>query len=229
MTNKSNTITIKFFASIREKINNDSVTLSMLPGTSIQDIIFRISEEFGIEKLVLKSCLYALNGEYVDITEKIKNGDEIAVIPPVSGGLETNGIIAKISTSILYDDEAMRFVSSNQDGAVLLFKGLTRNINNGRDVSKLEYEAYSPMAEQKMIEILTEAKKRWDISKCYVIHRVGSLQIGDVSMILCISSKHREDAFQASQFFIDKLKKTVPIWKKEFYTDGYEWLGYSPG
>ena len=93
----------------------------------------------------------------------------------------------KISTSILYDDEAMRFVSSNQDGAIVLFKGITRNINNGRDVSKLEYEAYSPMAEQKMIEILTEAKKRWDISKCYVIHRVGSLQIGDVSMILCIS------------------------------------------
>ena len=89
MTNKNNTITIKFFASIREKINSDSVTWSAVPETSIRDIIFRISEEFGIEELVLKSCLYALNGEYVDITEKIKNGDEIAVIPPVSGGLDS--------------------------------------------------------------------------------------------------------------------------------------------
>ena len=131
----------------------------------------------------------------------------------------------EITQSVLSDKSAVEFVSTNENGAIVLFQGVTRKNNMGRTVLKLDYEAYTPMAEKKMLEILLEAKRKWNISKCYVSHRIGTLYIGDVSMILCISSKHRKEAFEASQYFIDKLKEIVPIWKKEYFTDGYEWIG----
>ena len=135
----------------------------------------------------------------------------------------------EITHSVLSDKPAVEFVSTNENGAIVLFQGVTRINNMGRTVLKLHYEAHTPMAEKKMLEILLEAKRKWNISKCYVSHRIGTLYIGDVSMILCISSKHRKDAFEASQYFIDKLKEIVPIWKKEYFTDGYEWIGQSTG
>ena len=135
----------------------------------------------------------------------------------------------EITQSVLSDKSAVEFVSTNENGAIVLFQGVTRKNNMGRTVLKLDYEAYTPMAEKKMLEILLEAKRKWNISKCYVSHRIGTLYIGDVSMILCISSKHRKEAFEASQYFIDKLKEIVPIWKKEYFTDGYEWIGQSTG
>ena len=135
----------------------------------------------------------------------------------------------EITQSVLSDKSAVEFVSTNENGAIVLFQGVTRKNNMGRTVLKLDYEAYTPMAEKKMLEILLEAKRKWNISKCYVSHRIGTLYIGDVSMILCISSKHRKEAFEASQYFIDKLKEIVPIGKKEYFTDGYEWIGQSTG
>ena len=135
----------------------------------------------------------------------------------------------EITQSVLSDKSAVEFVSTNENGAIVLFQGVTRKNNMGRTVLKLDYEAYTPMAEKKMLEILLEAKRKWNISKCYVSHRIGTLYIGDVSMILCISSKHRKEAFEASQYFIDKLKEIVPIWKKEYFTDGYECIGQSTG
>ena len=135
----------------------------------------------------------------------------------------------EITQSVLSDKSAVEFVSTNENGAIVLFQCVTRKNNMGRTVSKLNYEAYTPMAEKKMLEILLEAKRKWNISKGYVSHRIGTLYIGDVSMILCISSKHRKEAFEASQYFIDKLKEIVPIWKKEYFTDGYEWIGQSTG
>ena len=135
----------------------------------------------------------------------------------------------EITQSVLSDKSAVEFVSTNENGAIVLFQGVTRKNNMGRTVLKLDYEAYTPMAEKKMLEILLEAKRKWNISKCYVSHRIGTLYIGDVSMILCISSKHRKEAFEASQYFIDKLKEIVPIWKKEYFPDGYEWIGQSTG
>ena len=135
----------------------------------------------------------------------------------------------EITQSVLSDKSAVEFVSTNENGAIVLFQGVTRKNNMGRTVLKLDYEAYTPMAEKKMLEIFLEAKRKWNISKCYVSHRIGTLYIGDVCMILCIYSKHRKEAFEASQYFIDKLKEIVPIWKKEYFTDGYEWIGQSPG
>ena len=135
----------------------------------------------------------------------------------------------EITQSVLSDKSAVEFVYTNENGAIVLFQGVTRKNNMGRTVLKLDYEAYTPMAEKKMLEILLEAKRKWNISKCYVSHRIGTLYIGDVSMILCICSKHRKEAFEASQYFIDKLKEIVPIWKKEYFTDGYEWIGQSTG
>jgi molybdopterin synthase catalytic subunit len=176
--------------------------------------------------------MYAVNGEYVDFNKLLVDGDEIAVIPPVSGGSfdysDNDFIRVKITEDKIDEKELLRFVKSEEDGAVLTFSGVTRNINKGKEVIKLEYQVYGPMAEKKMSEILNEARLKWDISRCFVVHRVGTVLVGETSMVLCLASKHRSEAFLAAQYFVERLKKIVPIWKKEFYLDGEEWIGETP-
>ena len=116
-------------------------------------------------------------------------------------------------------------VRSDRDGCVVTFLGVTRDHNDGRRVLHLEYEAYRPMAERKMAEVIGEMKARWDIGSVAVAHRVGRVDIGEASMVLAVSAPHRGSAFEAAQHFVDQLKKVVPIWKKEFFEGGEVWIG----
>ena len=116
-------------------------------------------------------------------------------------------------------------VRSDRDGCVVTFLGVTRDHNDGRRVLHLEYEAYRPMAERKMTEVIGEMKARWDIGSVAVAHRVGRVDIGEASMVLAVSAPHRGPAFEAAQYFVDQLKKVVPIWKKEFFEGGEVWIG----
>ena len=176
--------------------------------------------------------MYAVNGEYVDLNHLLIDGDEIAVIPPVSGGSfgysDNDFIRIRITEEKIDEQELIRFVKSEEDGAVVTFSGVTRSINKGKEVRKLEYQAHGPMAERKMCEILVEVRLKWDISRCFVVHRVGTVLVGETSMVLCLASKHRSEAFLAAQYFVERLKTIVPIWKKEFYLDGEEWIGETP-
>ncbi|CAN5676825.1 molybdenum cofactor biosynthesis protein MoaE [soil metagenome] len=115
--------------------------------------------------------------------------------------------------------------ASPSDGAVLLFLGVVRNQNQGREVGHLDYEAYEPMARSVLEQILDEASGKWGIGETQVVHRVGRLQIGDASVAIIVAAPHRGDAYSASRYIIDELKKRVPIWKREGYQDGdSEWL-----
>jgi molybdopterin synthase catalytic subunit len=114
-------------------------------------------------------------------------------------------------------------------GAVTLFLGTTRNHHEGREVCRLAYEAYSGMAEKELEKIARTVQKRWGISKVAIVHRVGSVEIGEPSVGIAVSSAHRKEAFAACRYAIDTLKKTVPIWKKEFYRDGEVWIGSQDG
>lgn len=116
--------------------------------------------------------------------------------------------------------------ASPGDGAVLLFLGVVRNHNEGREVGYLEYEAFAPMAERVIAQIVDEARGKWGVGAMRVVHRVGKLEIGDVSVAIVVGSPHRGDAYSASRYIIEELKKRVPIWKREGYLDGQrEWLG----
>ncbi len=120
----------------------------------------------------------------------------------------------------------LRDVARPEDGAVLLFLGVVRNHNEGREVSHLDYEAFVPMAESTLGEIVQEAEARWDTGAIYVVHRYGRLEIGDASVAIAVAAPHRGDAYAASRYVIEELKRRVPIWKKEGYATGEtEWLG----
>jgi molybdopterin synthase catalytic subunit len=126
-------------------------------------------------------------------------------------------------------DELLSAVADPKAGAVVVFIGTTRDHNDGREVQRLEYEAYAGMAESELAKIADEARARWNIARIAVVHRTGVVPIGMASVVIAVSSAHRSDAFAAARFTIDRLKEVVPIWKKEFFTGGAVWIGDQAG
>ena len=134
-----------------------------------------------------------------------------------------------ITTEPLDPEALTRAVRRDTNGGVVTFLGVTRRYTEGKEVRYLEYEAYLPMAEAKLKEIAQEVQERWGIEDVAIGHRIGHLEIGEISLVVAVASPHREKAFQASQYAVDRLKQTVPIWKKEVFVDGEVWVGAQEG
>jgi molybdopterin synthase catalytic subunit len=163
--------------------------------------------------------LYAVNKEYADADRELADGDEVAIIPPVSGGS------FRLSADALSLDAAVDEVRDDRAGAIATFVGTTRVESRGRTVHHLEYEAYEGMAENVMAEIAESLKARYDLCDVAIHHRVGRVEIGDPSVVIAVSAPHRQDALAACKDAIDTLKEQVPLWKKEVYEGGEEWIG----
>jgi MoaE-MoaD fusion protein len=166
-----------------------------------------------------KGLLYAVNKSYADVDRPLADGDEVALIPPVSGGT------FRIQTGPLSLDEVVDEVRSDQAGAIATFVGTTRVHSRGRTVLHLDYEAYEEMAEQVMSELAVELKTRYDVCEIAIHHRAGRVEIGEASVVIAVSAPHRQDALAACKDAIDTLKERVPLWKKEVYEGGEEWIG----
>jgi molybdopterin synthase catalytic subunit/molybdopterin converting factor small subunit len=163
--------------------------------------------------------LYAVNKEYAQRERELADGDEVALIPPVSGGS------FRLSEEPLSLDAVVEEVRSDEAGAIATFIGTTRVHSRGRTVERLEYEAYAGMAEKVMAEIADELKSRYDVREIAIHHRTGAVDIGDASVVVAVSAPHRQDALAACRDAIDTLKEQVPLWKKEIYEGGEEWIG----
>ena len=167
------------------------------------------------------SLLFAVNQQIADRAACLHEGDEVAFMPPVSGG--SNDDIYRITREKIPTEELAKSLKRAADGAVVAFEGIVREQSHGRKTLYLEYEAYDAMAVRKMEEIGDEAKRKFEIHNVGIIHRVGKLEIGETSVAIVVTAAHRRPAFEACHYAINRLKQTVPIWKKEYFEDGGVW------
>lgn len=222
-----NSFTIKLFATLRERAHTAELTREFPDGTTVADIWRQLVIEFPELGGHRDSVGFAVNQEYVEADFKPRKGDEIAFIPPVSGGAGTPPYVGKITIGHNRIDVAAleREVSDASAGAIVSFTGTTRRDNAGRVVLRLEYEAYEPMALSEMRKLAVEAGARWKITRIAIAHRIGVVEIGETSVAIAVSAPHRAEAFEACRFAIDRLKEIVPIWKKSISKAAKSGLG----
>jgi molybdopterin synthase catalytic subunit len=205
-------VTVKLFAGLRE--------LAGYPERELDDVA-RVRDVWPALGLGDEppGLLYAVNRQYADPEQELADGDEVALIPPVSGGAFrlTEGPVNLTAVVVAVVDE--------RAGAIATFLGTVRAQSRGREVIALEYEAYAEMAEDVMGQIAAEVDERYDLCKVAITHRLGRVEVGETSVAIAVSAPHRQDALSACADAIEALKARVPLWKKELYEGGEEWIG----
>jgi MoaE-MoaD fusion protein len=207
-------VVVRLFAGLRERAGTNRRGLDLDDGATVEDVWPAL--DLGDEPAGL---LYAVNRTYADRGQTLSEGDEVALIPPVSGGAFrlTHGPVNLTSVVVEVVDE--------QAGAIATFLGTVRARSRERDVIALEYEAYEEMAEDVMAEIADDVQDRYELCKVAMAHRLGRVEVGETSVAIAVSAPHRQDALAACADAIEALKSKVPLWKKELYEGGEEWIG----
>ena len=205
-------IRVRLFAGLREQAGWSERELDGIGRVSDVWPALRLGDEPA-------GLLYAVNREYAEPERELADGDEVALIPPVSGGA------FRVTEEPLSLEAVAAEVADERAGAVATFTGTVRRQSRGREVTRLEYEAYAEMAEEVMAKLAAELEQRYELCAVAIHHRVGVLGIGEASVLIAVSAPHRQDALAACTDAIDALKETVPLWKKEIYEGGEEWLG----
>ena len=223
-------IRVLFFGVLKELIGRSFETVEVPVGARLDDLLARYIQRFTRLQELLPSLALSVNQEYSRGDRLLHEGDEVALLPPVSGGSEDSPrshririVCEPISTQAVLDSLKMP-----EDGAAVVFEGVVRNQTRGRRTLYLDYEAYEPMAIKQMEELAAEARQRFAIRDLAIVHRLGRLEIGEISVLIVVAAAHRGPAFDACRFLIDTLKKTVPIWKKEYFEDGAVWADGEP-
>jgi molybdopterin synthase catalytic subunit/molybdopterin converting factor small subunit len=203
---------VRLFAGLRERAGWSRRELEGLERVADVWPALELGDEPG-------GLLYAVNREYAEPGQELRDGDEVALIPPVSGGA------FRVTEERLSLDAAIAEVADERAGGIATFTGTVRRQSRGREVLYLEYEAYAEMAEDVIAQLAAELDETHDLCGISIHHRVGRVEIGEPSVVIAVSAPHRQDALAACRQAIDRLKETVPLWKKEVYEGGEEWLG----
>jgi molybdopterin synthase catalytic subunit len=227
-------ITIKFFARLRELVGASVLERDVAENTTIAGLIDNLQTEFPQLTRVIPRTAIALNQEFVEPQTSLREGDEVAFFPPVSGGTDAANVPDADASGnkfvVTFDpislDEVATSVVKPETGAVAVFAGIVRNVSGGKAVEHLEYEAYEAMAVAKLRQVASEARQKWpDIVDMAIVQRIGHLEVGENAVIVAVSSPHRGDGcFEACAYAINRLKEIVPIWKKEIGPNGVEWI-----
>lgn len=216
-------IHIKLFGSLREEVGSRDLEIGLEAGSRVSQLRALMCERYEVFARLENRLAVSINLEICDTDATLQDGDEVAFLPPVSGGSE--GVkLCTISDQPLDEAEVVERVSGPDAGGIVTFVGNVRNRARGHSIQFLEYEAYPAMAEREMEKIVQEAAERWPGTRVAIAHRTGHLEIGEAAVVVVAVAPHRGEAFDACRFAIDTLKVTVPIWKKEVATDGEYWV-----
>jgi MoaE-MoaD fusion protein len=232
-------VRVLFFGMLKDFVGKDSETLTLPASATLEDVLHHYSEANSQLRHFLPSIAISVNQEYAGRTTRLMQGDEVALLPPVSGGSpgeapETAfpqfpaGRSSMIVRQVLDTSRILQDIKHPSDGALVVFEGIVRNHTRGRRTLYLDYESYEEMALKQMESLAAQALANFRIRDLRIIHRIGRLAIGETSVLIVVASEHRGAAFDACRWLIDTLKKTVPIWKKEYFDDGAVWADGEP-
>lgn len=219
-------VRVRFFARCRDIVGREEITVDVR-GTdgkeaTVKGLFDLLCQEYPRLRDMKEHLAFAVNTDFVTEGHLLHEGDEVACIPPVSGGTSPAGDLFHITQQPIHPGDLFDHVRADGDGAVVTFAGVVRNHSMGRRTIRLEYHAYPEMAEKKMREIGAEIKERWKIDHVAILHRIGRLELGEISVLITVAAAHRKEAFEACEYAIERLKAIVPIWKKEIWEDGGE-------
>lgn len=235
-------IDVLFFGVLKDLVGRSTELLELSQGAHVRDVLCYYSRQAPQFEAMVPILAISVNQEYSSPNRRLREGDEVGLLPPVSGGSvnqdgRRDDALAPASLSpgevcITRDpidaDAVIRRLKQPSDGAVVIFDGIVRDNTRGRRTLYLDYEAYESMALKQLNALTSEATKRFSVRGVSIVHRLGKLEIGDTSVLIVVASAHRSAAFEACHWLIDTLKKTVPIWKKEHFGDGAVWADGEP-
>jgi len=223
-------IGVLLFGVLKELVGRSAETVDLPEGAAVREVLFYYARQVSGFEAMMPSLAISVNREYSGADRLLHEGDEVGLLPPVSGGStdggeagdEVPGEVRIVREPI--DPEAVAGrLKRPEDGAALIFEGVVRNNTRGRRTLYLDYEAYEAMALTQMESLAREARTRFGVRGTSIVHRLGRLEIGETSVLIVVAAAHRGAAFEACRWIIDTLKKTVPIWKKEYFEDGAVW------
>ncbi|NTU79890.1 MAG: molybdopterin converting factor subunit 1 [Chloroflexales bacterium] len=224
------TVRVRFFAGHRDIVGRSEAEFHLEEGATVGSLWERLVGDYPRLAGYTGRLLFAVNQEFAEPATTLSAGDEVAFIPPVSGGtgapVQDPGAfrLFLITSSPLDPAPLVAAVQTPGDGAVVTFAGVARNQFGGRPTAFLTYEAYAEMAATVLAQIADEARARWPIGRVAVHHRVGTLEIGDTAVLVVVAAPHRHEAFEAAAYVMDRIKAIAPIWKREHWADGVaEW------
>jgi molybdopterin converting factor subunit 1 len=221
-------VRILFFGVLKDILSSTGEAVTLPEGTTVAELIERLRN--GAAHPVWSALAVAVNREYAAASAVLHEGDEVALLPPVSGGLDTDRVapVVALVRERIDRDALVAALKQPGDGAVVVFDGIVRDNTRGRKTLYLDYEAYEEMALAEMQKLAREAGERFAVDRVGVVHRLGRLEIGESSIVIVVTSAHRGAAFDACRWLIDTLKRTVPVWKKEHFADGAVWTDGEP-
>ncbi len=224
------------FGVLKDSLGSGASAVDLSEGATVAELLAQLGESHPA--VALRGIAVSVNAEYASAGTVLREGDEVGLLPPVSGGASRTGsdldegigqpTVIALTRERIDAEKLVTAAKRGEDGAVVVFDGIVRNHSLGRKTLYLDYEAYEEMAAKQMRELAEAARTRFGVRHVTIIHRLGRLEVGETSVLIVVASAHRTQAFEASRWLIDTLKKTVPIWKRETFVDGAVWADGEP-